>query len=93
MGDPIDRCFATLRVLAQKADTSGLLLAERAIDEHLAFFPNNHQRDAAIRILERGLMPLWEHSSGAQLDFMNTVLAYLEKRSLEIQERNAPKTP
>jgi hypothetical protein len=34
-------------------------------------------------------MPLWERSSGAQLDFMNTVLEYLGKHSLEIQERNA----
>jgi hypothetical protein len=93
MGDPIDRCFATLRVLVQGADTDGLLLAERAIDEHLAFFPNDHRRAEALLILERELIPLWERSSGIQLDFMNTVLEYLEKRLLEIQERNAAKTP
>ena len=92
-GDPIQGCLATLKVLVQEADTNGLLLAERAIDEHLAFFPNDHQRAEAILILERDLMPLWERSSGAQLDFVNTVLVYLESRSLEIQERNAPKTP
>jgi hypothetical protein len=93
MGDPIHGCLATLKVLVQEADTNGLLLAERAIDAHLAFFPNDHQRAEAILILEGGLLPLWERSSGAQLDFLNTVLSYLEKRSLEIQEGNAPKTP
>jgi hypothetical protein len=81
-----------LKVLVRESNTNGLLLAERAIDEHLAFFPNDHQRAGAILILERDLMPLWESSSGAQLDFVNTVLEYLEKRSREIQERNAPKT-
>jgi hypothetical protein len=93
MGDPIHGCLATLKVLVQEADTNGLLLAERAIGEHLALFPNDHQRAEAIRILEQDLLPLWECSSGAQMDFVNTVLVYLEKRSLEIQERNAPKTP
>jgi hypothetical protein len=43
MGDPIHGCLATLKVLVQEADTNGLLLAERAIDAHLAFFPNDHQ--------------------------------------------------
>jgi hypothetical protein len=85
MENPI---LATLKMLVQQADTNGLLLAERAIDEHLALCPNDHQRAEAILILEGNLLPLWESSSGAQLDLMNTVLAYLEKRSLEIQERN-----
>ena len=93
MGDPIHGCLATLKVLVQEADTNGLLLAERAIDAHLAFSPNDHQSAEAILILEQDLLPLWERSSGAQLDFINTVLVHLEKRSLEIQERNPPKTP
>ena len=74
MGDPIHGCLATLKVLVQEADTNGLLLAERAIDEHLALFPNDHQRAEAILILEGGLVAvvgafvrcsigLYEHSS------------------------------
>jgi hypothetical protein len=73
-GRPDPRMPCALKVLVQEADTNGLLLAERAIDAHLAFSPNDHQRAEAILILEGGLVAvvgafvrcsigLYEHSS------------------------------
>jgi hypothetical protein len=56
-------------------------------------FSQRSSKGGGYSILQQDLLPLWECSSGAQMDFINTVLVYLEKRSLEIQERNAPKTP
>lgn len=88
--DPIGKFYAVLDVLIREATGTtgnGIILAENAIDEHLAFFSDDNRRTGALHILETHLGRQLQTASPIQGSFIQVVADYAEKKLREIKDR------
>jgi hypothetical protein len=83
--DQLEKCMQSLRVLIASGDDGGIIPAEKVVNEYLAAFPVK-QHAGALHLLQDALTPLWRGSSGAQTEFINMVLDYIDNRILALQE-------
>lgn len=90
--DPIFKCFETLKVLILSADSSGVALAEHAVDKFLALSETDEGKLGLLHNLQSGLYDFAKPESSAQIEFLNLVLDYTEKHQRFIQERHASQT-
>jgi hypothetical protein len=87
--DALEKCMQTLRVLIASEDNNGMELAERAVNEYLATFPEA-QHAGAVHMLQDAITPVWERSKGAQIEFINMVLDYIDRHNAGEQSSNIP---
>jgi hypothetical protein len=83
--DPLEKCMQPLRVLIVSGDDNGIELAEGAVNEYLASFPKA-QHAGALHMLQDAITPIWESSRGAQTEFINMVLGYIDNQIRALQE-------
>ena len=78
--DTLDKCLRILRVAITEGAQASITLAERTVDEYLASFPDAHTRAGGLKMLEQALQQDWSGASGARLETLNTVFAYMDNR-------------
>jgi hypothetical protein len=83
--DPLEKCTRVLGIAITEGRQASVMLAERAIDEYLQSFPDNHTKAGALGVLEGTLTKSWSTASGPRLDFVNVIYDYLEKQRLALQ--------
>jgi hypothetical protein len=83
--DPLDKCTLTLRIAIKESSQNAIFRCEQTVDEYLRSFPDVHSKAGAIGVLENILKADWRTASGPQLQFVNTIFDYLEKRRRELQ--------
>jgi hypothetical protein len=86
--EPKEKCLQPLRVLIANGDVKGIELAERAVDDYLAGFPNLDLKAGALHVLQQEVTALWQKSSGAQVDFANLVFDCIDNRMRALNERH-----
>jgi hypothetical protein len=77
---PLEKCMQTLNVLIAQGDSNGIPLAEKAINEFIAAHDGPHRQTGGLHVLEQELTPVWRKAEGAQLDFANVVIEYVDNR-------------
>ena len=76
----------SLRVLIAVGEDSGILLAEKAVNEYLQEFPTADLQSDALHVLQDAITPLWQASTGGQTEFINMVLEYTVSRMRALEE-------
>ena len=84
--EPIQKCLDPLRTLVATADVDGIGLAEKAVDEYLANFPDVYSKVGAIFVLQNKCSGLFPGASGAQVEFGHLVLDYIDNRLRALNE-------
>jgi hypothetical protein len=83
--DPIQQCHEILQRLIAEANDNGVGPAEQAIERLLAPLGSNKVRSDLIFRLQEDLGGIAKPVSKKQIDFLNLVLDFLEKRQRELQ--------
>jgi len=78
----LNDCQEILRRLIADGDTSGIPLAERAINEYLDATPTN-ARMSGLRLLQEDIIIQRDAVIGGQHSFADAVNAYIEKKLTE----------
>jgi hypothetical protein len=78
--DDLDKCLRILRIAITEGDQASTELADRTVDEYLASFPDAHTAAGGLKMLEQALQSDWSAASGARLEFLNNIFAYLDNR-------------
>jgi hypothetical protein len=72
-------CLDILRRLIAKGDTSGIPLAERAVNEYLAATPPQ-ARKSGLRLLQEDILIQRNAVLGSQRSFADTIYSYIESK-------------
>ena len=81
---PLDKCMGDLRRLIAIADTNGIGMAERAVDEFLAVTPVV-ARQAGLNSVQQVVTTHRDAASGIQRNFADTVNDYIEKQMRRLE--------
>ena len=86
--EPLDKCMSVLRVLITQAasNPNSVALAEKAVDEYMARFLTAQSKTGAIPLLQDALEPQLRAAKGTQLDFINLIYDYTDRKMRELRQ-------
>ena len=83
---PHQKCLQTLRVLIREGDSNGVPLAEKAVNELAASFPDANARTGALHVLQEELTPTVPGERDASTEMTANILDYCDKLIRELRE-------